>query len=1108
MRLLKLTENAIAVLERRYLARDKEGRLIETPEEMLRRVAGNIAKAEERHGKSKKEVKEIERIFYEMMTSLEFLPNSPTLMNAGRELQQLSACFVLPVEDSMESIFDALKSAALIHKSGGGTGFAFSRLRPKSDVVQSTMGVSSGPVSFMRVFNAATEAIKQGGTRRGANMGILRIDHPDIMEFIRSKEEKGALTNFNISVAATDHFMKALKEGKQYPLINPRTGKAVRQVNAKEVFDDVVRMAWQTGDPGLIFIDRINRDNPTPEIGEIESTNPCVAGGTLIYTSYGLIPAERLHAHGEPLPLTADPRRGPFAGILRGSNVLRTGRKKIYKLTSKEGYSLRLTANHRVMTARGWVAAKNLRHGDRIHILSRKGGFGSEGSIDQGRILGWLVGDGTIKSDRAVLSFFGEEKRKLAPKFAEMVDRAVEGLQKLQRTYKVGAVEIAGRDEARVSSKRLLKIARWYGFLGKKHMISDKMLAASEEFQRGFLQALLTADGSVQGTVKKGVSVRLAQNDMELLERVQQMLLNFGIASRIYKNRRQMTARDLPDGKGGSRKYLCKPQHELVISKENLIKLCNEVGFLDEAKNAKLKAYLNGARRGPYREYFTVTFKDLREDGEEDVFDLIEPLTHSFVANGIVVHNCGEQPLLPYESCNLGSINLAKMVKDGGVDWERLRRVVHHAVRFLDDVIDVNRYPLAEIEKNTLANRKIGLGVMGWADMLIEMGIPYESKEAYLLAEKLMRFIHQEGIKASQVLAKEKGSFSNIERSIYKRGRPMRNATVTTIAPTGTISMIADCSSGIEPIYSVAYVKRVMDGTELQYVHPSLEKTCRARGIYTDELKDAVIKSGTLKDLVGIPNEVKELFRTAHEISPEGHVRMQAAFQKHTDNAVSKTVNLRNEATEEDVAKVYLLAYDLGCKGVTVYRDGCRGAQVLESGGGSREGKQVAVQTRLSDIEVDENGMLRPRPRPLVTEGKTIRMDTGCGYLYVTINEDETGLFEVFARIGKTGGCAASQTEAIGRLISLAMRSNIDPKAVIKQLRGIRCPEGRIVGKEKIYSCPDAIAKALEHYLGSRVPMEMSKRDRGLRPECPDCGAPIEFAEGCAVCRVCGFSKC
>lgn len=1014
--------NAKTVLERRYLRKGDDGKPIETPRQLFERVARAIASAEANYGGSEEEVEKTARRFYEAMARQEFLPNSPTLMNAGRELGQLSACFVLPIGDSMEEIFDAIKFTALIHKclvpetlvmtdrgcrklgavekgvwiethdgmdkvvgrhsngvqevftvetvegysvsgtglhrlmvrsregahewrqidelhrgdtllmklggwlggvlesvdceveeilqsgvderviesdegalceflrraftehggigptgvvsvdlaseeiardvqtmlfyvgvptirrgsaltvctrsgfqvfrdkigfdsitlnrrtaetderehsaalnsagvahdeaddegffcvtvkglvpqgerdvvdltvegthaylangfvshnSGGGTGFSFSRLRPASDSVKSTAGVSSGPISFMEVFNTATETIKQGGTRRGANMGILRVDHPDIIQFITSKKDSAKLTNFNISVALTDKFMAALAEDGEYELVNPRTKEPASKMKARKVFDMIVNMAWRNGEPGIIFLDRINRDNPTPNIGEIESTNPC-----------------------------------------------------------------------------------------------------------------------------------------------------------------------------------------------------------------------------------------------------------------------------------------------------------------------------------------------------------------------------GEQPLLPFESCNLGSINLAKMLRlEGGqsaVDYDRLRETVHWSVRFLDDVIDVNKYPLKQIEEMTKANRKIGLGVMGFADMLLRMGIPYHADEALDLGRKLMKFIDEEGRKASAALAQERGNFPNFDGSrIAERYDGMRNATVTTIAPTGTISIIASASSGIEPIFAVAYVRNVMDKDILPEVNPIFEEVAESRGFYSDAMMKEIAAQGSVSNVKGVPEDVRKLFVTALDIDPEAHIRMQAAFQEHTDNAVSKTVNFPNEATTADVEKAYLLAYELGCKGVTVYRYGSRDDQVLSVGDGPAK-KQTA--------EDDEEDSRAPRPRPYVTKGSTQRIETGCGHLYVTINEDENGLCEVFTQMGKSGGCTASQSEAIGRLLSLALRSGIEPESIVKQLRGIRCPSPLWQPGGMVLSCSDAVAKALERYSkdrsavregadrdwsGGATAEKQNHVDRGdVCPECPECGSMVEYVEGCVVCRTCGYSRC
>ncbi|NIM44797.1 MAG: vitamin B12-dependent ribonucleotide reductase, partial [Nitrososphaeria archaeon] len=688
MEIKNLSENAMRVLEKRYLIKDKDGKIVETFEEMFRRVSWTVAEADLNFGSN--DVEKTARRFYECMAERDFLPNSPTLMNAGTELGQLSACFVLPVKDSMESIFDAIKYTALIHQSGGGTGFSFSRLRPMGDVVRSTGGVASGPVSFMQVFDSATEVVKQGGRRRGANMGILRVDHPDILEFIKCKADEKSFQNFNISIALTDTFMQALEQDEEYELVNPRTKTVVRKERARQVLRLITEMAWRMGDPGVIFLDKINKYNPTPQLGEIEATNPC-----------------------------------------------------------------------------------------------------------------------------------------------------------------------------------------------------------------------------------------------------------------------------------------------------------------------------------------------------------------------------GEQPLLAYESCNLGSINLSNMVVDDFLDWEKLRETVWTAIHFLDNVIEINSYPLQEIENMTKRTRKIGLGVMGFADMLIKLRIPYDSEEALTLASSIMEFIDYQSKLASIDLAERRGCFPTFKGSLYEAeriplvgpyeknveklvspivgrilsSRPdvdwkevveglrihgIRNATTTTIAPTGSLSIVADASSGIEPLYAIAYTKHITVG-DLIEVHGLFKQIAKEAGFYSEELVKRLLVEGNLAEVDNIPDWVKRIFVTAHEIDPEWHVRMQSAFQKFVDNAVSKTINMRREAPVEDVERAYLLAYDVGCKGITIYRDGSKESQVL---------------TRV----VEEDETRRPRSRPEIILGATIKMRTSCGNLYVTVNEDKQGLFEVFARLGKSGGCLASYTEAIGRLVSLALRTGTDVNAVINQL--------------------------------------------------------------------------
>ncbi len=732
---LDLSENARRVLHRRYLRKDGEGRVIETPEQMFRRVARHIAEAERPYGEEG-QVQKVEEIFNALMTEFKFLPNSPTLMNAGRRLGQLAACFVLPVEDSMDGIFDALKSAALIHKSGGGTGFSFSRLRPKNSRVGTTGGVASGPVSFMRIFNTATEQVKQGGTRRGANMAILRVDHPDILEFIHSKKNNRELNNFNISVAVTETFMQAVKSGGSYELIDPRDGESVGELDAGEVYDTLVKQAWENGDPGVIFIDRINQDNPTPALGEIESTNPC-----------------------------------------------------------------------------------------------------------------------------------------------------------------------------------------------------------------------------------------------------------------------------------------------------------------------------------------------------------------------------GEQPLLPKEACNLGSLNLAKFVSEGPdgpmIDYPALKETIGWAVRFLDDTIDMSRYPLPEIDEMVKGNRKIGLGVMGFADLLYQLRIPYSSEKALAVGEEIMEFINRESHAASGELAAERGVFPNFERSVY-RDRPgcaYRNATTTTIAPTGTLSIIAGCSSGIEPLFALSFVRRVMDNDELTEVNPCFERVAREQGFYSRQLMNTIARTGSVQALEEIPEALRRVFVTAHDVTPEWHIRMQAAFQKHTDNAVSKTVNLPRDATAEDVRKVYDLAYELGCKGVTIYRDGSKENQVLS----------FAEQAREPD-----GFMTAVKERPETLDGFTTKVATGYGNLYVTVTEYEGRPFEVFATIGKSGRSTTAKTEAIGRLVSLALRSGVHVEKIVEQLKGIGGEHPVFQKDGLVLSVPDGISRVLEkRYLKNGAQGRRRKPERSLLGEvCPECGETISFEEGCMTCHFCGYTKC
>ena len=730
---MKLSENALVVLKSRYLQKDKSGEIIETPDELVERVAKFIAEADRNYGADDDDVNKTKEEFISLMSSFQFLPNTPTLVNAARALGQLSACFVLPVDDSIESIFDTVKYTALIHKSGGGTGFSFSKLRPKNDLVKTTMGVSSGPVSFMKVFDCATEAIKQGGVRRGANMGMLRIDHPDILDFIHCKEKEGDINNFNISVAVTDKFLEALENDEEYELVNPRNGDVVDKLKASFVWDEIAKGAHKNGEPGMVFIDRINKLHPlNKKAGEIEATNPC-----------------------------------------------------------------------------------------------------------------------------------------------------------------------------------------------------------------------------------------------------------------------------------------------------------------------------------------------------------------------------GEQPLLPYESCNLGSINLNRFIKNESIDYEKLKKAVEISVHFLDNVIDMNKYPIKKIEEETKKNRKIGLGVMGFADMLIDLKIPYDSEEAVKKAEEVMEFIQNTSKNASGKLAEKRGNFPNYKYSIYaKQNIPMRNATTTTIAPTGSISMIADASSGIEPIFSLAYYKQVLDGKRFPYTYERLFTELKSRGVYSDELAEKIIENrGSIKSIEAIPDDIKEVFVTAMDISYKSHIDIQAAFQKYVDNAVSKTINMPNSAVVDDVKEAYNYAYRKGLKGITVYRDGSRDVQVLVTASKEDEAKLKSKEMFI---------------RNSTLKGFTDKIKTSRGSLYVTVNTINDKPIEVFANIGKSGGDVSALSEAIGRLISIALQNGVGVKNIINTLINITGAQPIWSGGRLIKSVPDAIAQVLkEHFQklnGSAKPSNASVQV--THEECPECGSQLEIVEGCAVCRNCGYSRC
>ena len=1181
-----LTENAREVFVRRYVRKGPDGKPAETIEETFWRVAYHVANVEKEWGQ---DVLQRARQYYDLLISKRFFPNSPTFTGAGTPLGQLAACFVLPIADDMgrdpAGIFQTLRDAALIQQTGGGNGFAFSRLRPKKSLVNSSAGRATGPVGFLRVYDHAFGEIAQGGTRRGANMGVLRVDHPDIEEFITCKTDENAITNFNISVGITDAFMRAVLNDEEWELRFPDVNtsayktfqgtleqaeaagipiKVHKRLRARELFDKIVRQAHHNGEPGVLFLDAANRTNPVPHLYQLEATNPCITGDTLIYTDQGLRRADELAREGRPQRVAVDGRFGNRKTLLPASPVFQTGVKPVFRVLTEEGYEVRLTADHRVMTDHGWVEAQLLQPGDRVHILNRKGGFGTQGTREAGLVLGWLVGDGTVNVVRAVLSFFGEEKRELAPAFAQMVTRLVDEPARGRR-YPVGVIEIEGRDEARVMSDRLRVLMEDWGITpGNKHQVPPVVLAGSEEMQRGFLQALFTADGQVNDGGDKGCSVRLSSSTLSLLKDVQRLLLNFGIASRIYENRRTGGYRMLPDGKGGKKAYYCKPQHDLAISKDNLLRFVQEIGFLSEVKQTSLLDYLNRMSRGPYRETFTARVKAVDPDGVEPVFDLQQPDTHSFIANGLVVHNCGEQWLGPYENCCLGSVNLAQHFGPGGtVDWEKLQASVETATRFLDDVVQANAYVPAvpQLKEAAMRARRIGLGIMGLADLMYHAGVRYGSAAGQEFAAQVMEFVRYHAMRTSIRLAEERGPFPAISGSIYDPenltwqpprpltaytrdfGRPpldwdailegirthgIRNAAQTTVAPTGTIATTAGCEGyGCEPVFALAYIRHVNDnGTDLQlhYTSPLFEQALSQAGIdgpQRERIIEQVMALGSCQDIEELPESIRRVFVVSADITAEEHVRMQAALQAFVDNSLSKTVNFPAGATEEDVATAYKLAWELGCKGITVYVTGSREKVVLETHATAKakEQPEAAQLTIWHDTK---------KPRPAYLRGVTYQVNTPIGKTFVTINENGGDQpFEVFINSAKAGSETAAVSEAIGRLISyiLRMASPVEPRSrleeVFRQLAGIGGGRSLGFGPNRVRSLPDGVAQALSSYLDNTSweqidvngkihdPAPAEQPHLQIGDLCPDCGqAAVVNEEGCRKCYACGYSEC
>ena len=1067
----------------------------------------------------------------------------------------VSNCYVIPSpEDSRQGILDNLKLMTEIMARGGGVGINLSTLRPRGSYIKTVNGTASGPCSWAQLYSVATgDVIQQGGSRRGALMLMLDDNHPDIEEFITVKRTEGKIEHANLSVCVSDKFMQAVKDDADWDLV--WQGEVKKTVRARELWDLICTSAWESAEPGVVFMDRYNKLSNTWYYEDIRCVNPCVTGDTLIYTDKGLIPAKELADMKTPVTVAspdilvrelamAGPATGASSNISaitvssgsmpfrQASHVFSTGIKPVYRLQTEEGYTLRLTRDHKVLTTRGWKAAGDLVAGDKIHLLNGQGGFGGTGDVDMGKVLGWLVGDGYINSHRegsVTLSFFGKEQE-LAPHFADAVNRLV-AAPAGQRHYHVGVQKIASREESRVESVRLLRLID-QELLKNKLQVPPSVTRGSREMQQAFLTALFTADGSVQGTMEKGISVRLTSISQELLEGVQRLLLNFGIVSRIYKNRRSAAVRELPDSKREQAAYNCKAYHDLTISRGNLHTFANEIGFLAGDKQNKLTNILAKYSRGPYREDFLATFEGLTLDGEEMVYDLSEPEMHQFVANGLVLHNCGEQGLPPYGVCNLGALNLSAFVKDGKMDYRRLAETTKVAMRFLDNVIDANEYFIEENRVAQLGTRRTGLGTMGLADALLKMQIAYGSNESLEEIERIYITIRDAAYEAATDIAAEKGPFSHFERDKYAQGefikrlpkaiqekikkQGIRNAVLLTQAPTGTTSLLSGVSSGIEPVYDFAMVRRDRTGEHILY-HPLLKAWLDT---HPDEPKPAY-------------------FVAANDLTPEDHVRVQAAIQMYTDSSISKTVNAPNSHTIDDVRKLYRLAYELGCKGITYFRDGSRTGVLSHIEEKKPEAKPAETTPVVTSID---DGV---KPRPSVVYGYTRQVSAPEGKVNVTINSDEHGPLEVFVNVGKAGSDISALAEALGRLISLNLRihspvSQTDrAREIANQLRGIGGSRAVGFGAQQVRSLPDAVARALEQHVE-----QLEKQQAQLHavspheePEdghsngthdtltsnsplslghmsitgnlCPQCGCnTMVYEEGCKKCYNCGHSEC
>ncbi len=1186
---IDLTDNSRQVLARRYVRRTDEGKPAESVEEMFWRVAYHVARVEEAWGG---DVIDRARQYYQLLTSKSFFPNSPTFTGAGTPLGQLAACFVLPISDDMgrkaTGIFQTLRDAALIQQTGGGNGFSFSRLRPKGAVVKSSAGEATGPVGFLRVYDHAFGEVAQGGTRRGANMAVLRVDHPDVEDFITCKTDENSITNFNISVGITDAFMKAVTEDADWELVFPDVRapqyrafdgtleqaraaglpmKVYKTVKARDLFAKIVHQAHHNGEPGVLFLDAANRSNPVPNLYQLEATNPCFIGSTRIATDRGLLTIQELAESSREFLVATDaravtPRKNQHGVAFRESSPAWLTRRAtlVLRLSTNEGYSIVATPDHKFLTPAGYyVPLDKLQPGDHLLIQSGEGcwsrqyqlpnqvavehaletmGMGGDRASyhlspradfreqyanlpenwthDLGFVVGTLIGDGWLSpnSNAPVGMVFGKNKTEAQ----ELVTSAMNSWFGSGHLHLRESVNQLTYGRLPYEFFRSLGVGTLPAHLKK---IPDTIWQAPREAVIGFLQGLFTADGTVNRSDLKGsCSIRLASSSKELLQGVQLLILNLGIASKVLL-RRQAGARLMPDGKGGARAYDAHADYELIIDKTNRDVFLEKIGFVDSEKQQKVADFVDNKDRRSNQEKFEVVVEEIESAGTADVYDLTEPVTNSLIAGGFVAHNCGEQWLGSYENCCLGSVNLAQSFgPNGTVDWEKLRQDVVLATHFLDDVVDANQYVPAVPALTEAAHRarRIGLGIMGLGDLMFHAGIRYGSPAGQEFAAQVLEFVRYHAMLTSIELAHEHGPFPAIKGSIYDPqdlkwqppqpvtpftrsfGRPavdwslvvdgirqhgIRNAAQTTVAPTGTIATVAGCEGyGCEPVFALAYVRHVNDrGKDLQlaYASPLFEEALVSAGVDADarqRIVDLVMDNGTCQNVPEVPEHVREVFAVSQDITADEHVRMQAAMQAFVDNSLSKTINFPEIASEEDVATAYLLAWKLGCKGITVYVTGSREKVVLETHAtaGSKQGR-LPVEEEAEESAARQLAIWQDtkKPRPRFLPGFTYTIETPLGKAFITINENGGAQpFEVFVNTAKAGSETAAVSEALGRLISYILRlaSPVAPNDrlgdIYRQLSGIGGGRQLGFGPKRVRSLPDGLSQVLEEYLAQR----------------------------------------